>query len=216
MAIIHRATLQPTKLELLAGWLPSHPWFGGDDTALTQVGAFRFDDPDGEVGLQVLLVRAGDDGPVYQVPMTYRADPLEGASDGLIGEMDHSVLGHRYVYDGCHDPVFVSELVRAVLTGGTEVDELVTVDGTTTTAPKSVRVTGSGQPLSAAPLVEHLHVTSAGSDSSLTVVRTAGLEVTLPRVLSGALAIDGHSTLVGEWGDGEAACLASLRDVASA
>jgi hypothetical protein len=35
-------------------------------------------------------------------------------------------------------------------------------------------------------------------------------------VLSGALAIDGHSTLVGEWGDGESACLASLRDVASA
>ena len=27
MAVIHRTTLSPGKLELLAAWLPSQPWY---------------------------------------------------------------------------------------------------------------------------------------------------------------------------------------------
>ena len=63
--------------------------------------------------------------------MTYRPEPLADAEDALMGEMQHTVLGTRYVYDGCHDPVFVGELVRAVLTGGTQCPR----SGTPTTAP---------------------------------------------------------------------------------
>ena len=29
MAVIHRTTLEPTKLELLTTWLPSRPWYHG-------------------------------------------------------------------------------------------------------------------------------------------------------------------------------------------
>ena len=29
MAVIHRTTLKPTKLELLTSWLPSRPWYRG-------------------------------------------------------------------------------------------------------------------------------------------------------------------------------------------
>ena len=29
MGIIHRTTLTPGKLELLAGWLPAQPWYRG-------------------------------------------------------------------------------------------------------------------------------------------------------------------------------------------
>jgi len=212
MAIIHRATLQPTKLELIAGWLPSRPWFADDDTAeLAQVGAFRFDDPAGEVGLQVVIVRATPDGPLYQVPLTYRDAPLEGATDALVGETAHSVLGTRYVYDGCHDPVFVGELVRTVLTGDHEVDELLEADGETTTLPKSMHARGSGQPMAAVPLPDALEVTSAGGDGSLTVVRAGSVEVTVPRVLVPGTTIDGASTLVGEWDDGRSVCLATVR-----
>ena len=91
MAVIHRATLTPGKLELLAGWLPARPWCPGVED-LRQLGAYRFDDPAGEVGLEAFLLQAAD-GPVLHVPVTYRAAPLEGAEDHLVGTMEHSVLG---------------------------------------------------------------------------------------------------------------------------
>src|SRR6476661_8472149 len=77
MAIIHQAELQPTKLELLQGWLPRQPWFTGDGAALIKVGAFRFDDPEGEVGIETILVAA--DGSVFQVPLSYQGSPLHDA-----------------------------------------------------------------------------------------------------------------------------------------
>ena len=65
MAIIHEATLTPTKLELLTQWLPGRAWFPEDSADdLRRVAACRFDDPDGEVGVEILVVRKGDDGPL--------------------------------------------------------------------------------------------------------------------------------------------------------
>lgn len=76
MALLHRANLHPTKLELLAAWLPGRSWFHGQDTAdLVRVAGYRFDDPAGAVGIETMLVKAGD-GPVHQVPLTYRGAPL--------------------------------------------------------------------------------------------------------------------------------------------
>ncbi len=109
MAIIHRATITPTKLELLEEWL------GGDlsgDSALQQVASYRFDDPKGEVGIEALLVTRG--GPVRQAVLTYRATPLDAAADHLITTMEHSVLGTRWVYDGQGDPVAVAAYQRAL------------------------------------------------------------------------------------------------------
>ncbi len=58
MAIIHRTTLIPAKLELLASWLPAQPWYLGSEHApeLTKVGGFRLDDPEGEVGIEFMVV----------------------------------------------------------------------------------------------------------------------------------------------------------------
>lgn len=50
------ATLVPTKLELLAAWLPGQAWFAGDAADLKRVASYRFADPDGEVGIETLLV----------------------------------------------------------------------------------------------------------------------------------------------------------------
>ena len=52
MAVIHRTTLEPTKLELLTTWLPSRPWYdgGAEGPQLARAGGFRLDDPEGEVG----------------------------------------------------------------------------------------------------------------------------------------------------------------------
>jgi hypothetical protein len=144
MALLYRADLVPSKLELLAGWAPQQPWFVGDPNApLTNVASFRFDDPDGEVGVETLLVRAGD-GPVMQVPLTYRNEELPGAEEWFIGTMEHSVLGTRWTYDALGDPVYLAELARVILTGGSQVELWIEIDGVMTLREPTARVTGSG------------------------------------------------------------------------
>jgi len=114
MAIVHNTTMNPTKLELLAAWLPAQPWFSGSgrDPELTRVGGFRLDDPLGEVGIEFMLV--ADGSAVYQVPMTYHGRELPGADGRLIGTSEHGVLGKRWIYDGIRDPVLVAQLVALI------------------------------------------------------------------------------------------------------
>ncbi|WP_438489756.1 maltokinase N-terminal cap-like domain-containing protein [Streptomyces sp. S186] len=115
MAVIHHTTLKPTKLQLLTTWLPGRPWYRGAGQApqLTKAGGFRLDDPQGEVGIECLVVtdRSGDLPVTYFVPLTYRGEPLDGAEQGLIGTLEHGLLGRRWIYDGAHDPVLVGELI---------------------------------------------------------------------------------------------------------
>ncbi|WP_330341869.1 maltokinase N-terminal cap-like domain-containing protein [Streptomyces sp. NBC_00557] len=118
MAIIHRTTLKPTKLELLTDWLPSRPWYRGgpDAPALTKSGGFRLEDPEGEVGIEFMVATdtSAPEPTAYLAPLTYRAAPLAGAEHALVGTTEHGVLGSRWVYDGCHDPVLVAELLALI------------------------------------------------------------------------------------------------------
>ncbi|MFF4407564.1 1,4-alpha-glucan branching protein [Streptomyces sp. NPDC001404] len=123
MAVVHRTTLTPTKDELLASWLPTRPWYrpGAGAPQLERAGGFRLDDPKGEVGIEFMAVTdtAGAEPVTYLVPLSYRGAPLDGAEDALVGTMDHGVLGKRWAYDGCHDPVLVAELL-ALIEGRTQ------------------------------------------------------------------------------------------------
>src|SRR5262245_2869564 len=114
MAIFHRATITPTKAELIAEWAPTQPWGPPADAALDVIGSYRFDDPDGRVGMETHLASA--DGVLFQIPLTYRDEPLDGVADHLITEMEHSVLGPRWVYDGLHDPRLVVMLAAVTMT----------------------------------------------------------------------------------------------------
>jgi hypothetical protein len=110
-------------LELLAAWLPAQQWYRKNAGApeLSRAGGFRLDDPDGEVGMEFMVVTDMSGGrPVsYHVPLAYRGAPLDGADDGLVGTTEHGVLGRRWVYDGAHDPVLAGELL-ALLQGRAE------------------------------------------------------------------------------------------------
>jgi hypothetical protein len=111
VAEIHDTTMSPGKLELLTDWLPEQTWYVGRGGApqLTRVGGFRLDDPVGEVGIEFVFVAdaVGGDWTAYNVPMTYRGEPVPPAEAALIGTGHHGVLGSRWVYDGSRDPVLL-------------------------------------------------------------------------------------------------------------
>jgi maltokinase-like protein len=115
MALFHRATITPTKAELIADWAPTRPWGPAAPDPLEVIGSYRFDDPDGRVGMETHLVAAGN--ALLQVPLTYRDERLPGVEDALITEMQHSVLGTRWVYDGLRDPRFCMMLAAVAMTG---------------------------------------------------------------------------------------------------
>jgi hypothetical protein len=204
MAVLHKATLSPTKLDLLRAWLPSRPWFDGAGE-LQQVGAYRFDDPAGEVGIEALLVRSGD-GPVFHVPLTYRDAPLSGAEAFLVGTAEHSVLGKRWVYDGCGDPVAVAALATAMLGGGTQAEEYVDLGGRLEPRVPTATVVGSGS--GPVPAMD-IHDIRCHDDGPTTVVRTTTMEVVVARVVGADIAA--AETLTGRWDEGGPAVLAGLR-----
>ncbi|MFJ2740593.1 1,4-alpha-glucan branching protein [Streptomyces sp. NPDC087440] len=117
MATIYDTTVTPTKLELFTAWLPTRPWYQGTSATpdLAKAGGFRLDDPEGEVGLEFMVITdASGPSPVaYQIPVTYRGAPLEGAAAerAFIGTMEHGVLGTRWMYDGPLDPALVPQLL---------------------------------------------------------------------------------------------------------
>lgn len=195
MALLHRAELRPTKLELLTAWLPGRPWFAGTAGAdATRVAGWRFDDPAGEVGIETMLVRVGD-GPVLQVPLTYRGAPLPGADRWLVGTTEHSVLGPRWVYDGSADPVYASALAAAVLAGAGQAEEYFEVDGRREVRPPSMTVTGSRVGGVEPPVV---HALPEVVDGDLTLIRAEGIELALVRRPATAAA-PSDACLTGTW-----------------
>src|ERR1700761_3764669 len=175
MAVIHHTTLTPGKLELLAAWLPRQPWYRGrdDEPDLARAGGFRLDDPDGQVGLEFMVVTDVATSTTYHVPVTYRDHELPGATEGLIGTAEHGVLGHRWVYDGAHDPVLVAQLV-ALIQGQAEPQ----AQSTTNTADPTVT---SGSPVAAGPLAASGAATAASTGE--------GTEVRVPVDAGGSLVV---------------------------
>ena len=119
VAEIHTtANLRPTKIELVQGWMGEQRWYAakGQQPRLRLLATWRLDDPAGEVGVETLVLadEAGPEPVVYQVPLTYRGEPLGSADHALVGTMEHSVLGRRWVYDGPHDPVYAAQLLELV------------------------------------------------------------------------------------------------------
>jgi hypothetical protein len=100
--------------------------------------------------MEVHLVTSGE--MIVQVPLTYRDEPMVGAEDALITEMEHSVLGTRWVYDGLRDPRLVVMLAAVTMTGQGEALGMVEYDGRWHIAPTNVRIEGGGWGLERVPV----------------------------------------------------------------
>jgi hypothetical protein len=208
MALLHDATVIPSKLELLAEWLPGRSWFTGD-AEVQRIAAYRFDDPAGEVGVETFLVSAGDDT-VFQVPMTYRNAALPGKDDFLLGTTEHSVLGTRWVYDGCADPTWAAALATAILTGGTQAEEFLNRNGRLESRAPSATVRGNGTRGTSVP---EIVAVSCFDQGATTVVRANNLELVVARVVGAA--VEGTQTLTGSWAGNEPVVLAAARLLSS-
>lgn len=207
MALVHAASIQPSKIEMLRTWAPTQPWFTGDDVGLEQIAAYRFDDPDGEVGIETLLVRSGD-GPVLQIPVTYRGGPLAGADEWLVTEMEHSVLGRRWVYDACGDPVYAAALATAILGGGSEAAIEREADGVRTLLEPTMRVTGSGSTTD----VGTVGLVDVHDRDAATLIVTSAAEIEVLRVVGDNSWSLAGETLTGTWpGHDEPGLLAVAR-----
>jgi hypothetical protein len=204
MAIVYpNAELDPGKRELMDAWLPSRPWFDGEPRK--PVGSFRFDDPEGEVGMEGFLL-GGEGLSTLFLPLTYRSAELPGAEAYLVGTTEHSVLGTRWVYDGAGDPVFVQSLVTAVLTGATGVDHEYDLGNGPESRPTNAQVRGSGTPDADLPQVTTV---SSQDEGPLTVIDADGVTVVLARVVGADVSTD--HTLSATWKAGQEVVIAGVR-----
>jgi maltokinase-like protein len=204
MALLHKATVDPSKRELMTAWLATRPWAEGFDPVRT-IASYRFDDPAGEVGLEAALL-VDDAGALVHVPVSYRAAPLDGADAFLVGTTEHSVLGTRWVYDACGDPVWAAALATAIATGGVGAEQYFEIDGERVMVEPRMTVQGSGRPDAPAPsagAIDDIH-----DEGPTTVTRTGDVELVVVRLIGTDL--DAAHTLTGRWGDASGV-LAGLR-----
>ncbi|WP_336855311.1 maltokinase N-terminal cap-like domain-containing protein [Sinomonas albida] len=206
MAIIHRATLVPSKLELIDPWLDLQGWAAGSSGELSRRGSYRLDDPDGEVGIEGFLISRGET--TFHLLLTYRAAPLDGGDSWLIGTMQHSALGERWAYDGLGDPVAVAALARAAAGRQAQAELEVHDDG----APvgrlePDLRVHSTAAGPDFAPIPRSVALPKPVSDRAVAEIDLGGTRLSVARTL-GAPLPDG-AQLVAEWAGGQAT-LASL------
>lgn len=208
MAVIHPTTMSPTKLELLAAWLPGRPWYqgAGGEPRLSRTGGFRLDDPKGEVGIEFMAVtdESGGTPVTYHVPLTYRGAPLDGAQEALVGTSEHGVLGLRWIYDGAHDPVLADRLAACLLGEAEPQAQSAsdTPDPSVSVHPaEGLRVPGGLPVVTDGPLGTDLLVRGPGGQLALTVRRVlrpepeegAGGEPSLGHVTAGWTLPDGQA-----------------------
>jgi len=146
-------------------------------------------------------------GSTLFVPVTYRAAALPAGDAGLIGTMEHSVLGRRWVYDACVDPVFVATVLATIREGGHEAALSVhRADGTVVQRESTARARGTGDP--ATPSIDPGEAVLAVDADGFTEVRAAAARVNVARRVG--VELPGGPALVGEYAGGTGLLLVTV------
>lgn len=192
MAVLHGdASLSPSKLEVLTAWLPSQPWAPRGPIEI--IASYRLDDPAGHVGVECFALSVGS--AVVHLPVTYRGAPLEGGV--LIGEMEHSQLGHRWVYDGSADPVAVAAIIRTIVSGGEQARlEIHRRNAEVEEREPAATVRGSGH--GSPDEVGNIDGVSLESLGAVASVSAGGYDLDVLRVV-GSGPVSGEQTLFAVW-----------------
>jgi len=105
---------------LLFAWMPAQRWYPakGRGVGLRDLGSASWttEVPGVDVVTHVIGLDSGDRLDVVQVPLTYRSAPREDLAGALVGVLS-SGPDSRHVYDGTHDPAYVSALLGALRVG---------------------------------------------------------------------------------------------------
>lgn len=177
IAQIYDATLNPTKEQIAAT-------FGG---FVELLGSYRLVDPDDVAGIEV-LIGTDLDGRIVQLPVTYRSAELD--PEHTLTQMDHNILGHRWVTNALGDPVAVTQFIRTILAGD---DGAEFSDGT----PAALDIIGSGDTPDVQ--VSQVDIKEATRQRAVGTVRVddrvRGFRLHMPRVpLSPRSIEEGHNT----------------------
>ncbi|MFD0787935.1 hypothetical protein ACFQZ8_28845, partial [Micromonospora azadirachtae] len=124
-----------------------------------------------------------------------RDAPLDGAQWWLVGTVEHSVLGRRWVYDACGDPVYGAALASAVLTGAGQAEEYFEVDGRREVRAPSMAIAADSPRLVAVPPIGSIDKIE---DGELTRIVCGSVELTVLRRLGEHSDLPG-SRLTGSW-----------------
>jgi 1,4-alpha-glucan branching enzyme len=172
-------TLTPGFADFLPGWLASRRWYAGKGRTpvLRRIGGLRMQDPAGEVGIEVhlLLDESGPAPLVYQVPLTYRGEPVEAMHTALVATAEHSELGTRWIYDGCHDPAYVQALLDLVHDSAT-----VRSGGAEGTSEATGHPVGQD---AARPVVGRSAVLTGEQSNTSIIVETTDPQASLPLII---------------------------------
>jgi hypothetical protein len=110
---------------------------------------------------------------------------LQSREASLLGTMEHSVLGTRYVYDACADPVFVATVLDTIRCGGRQADLLLKrADGTEVARGPNAMANGDG--VSSVPHHDPGQPVSPTDQSDRTTIAGPGFEITVMRRLEEA------------------------------
>ena len=121
----------------LAEWISGQRWYAGKGGTpqLREIGSFNLT---GENPTRVVTHLLLDEIPgrpaLYQVPITERSAPLEGADAALIGVVNDEQGDLVYLYDAPHDPVYATRLLRLILDGAHADGPQASADGVPVTA----------------------------------------------------------------------------------
>jgi hypothetical protein len=130
------------------------------------------------------------------VPLTYRAEPLADGEPWLIGTLEHSVLGQRWVYDACGDPVYVATLAGTILSGGSQAQEFIEVDGRLKAREPLAQVVGSG---SVEVDIEPIGSLTVQTDEGITFITDGRYELNVVRTPGSADVPASVETLSATW-----------------
>jgi predicted trehalose synthase len=132
--------------EFLAEWMTRQRWYAnkGGSPALEEIGSWSLaaasnaTDPDGVELVTHLVIDHGVGTPVlYQVPLSYRTGPLQGADHAIVGTLDDG----RTVYDGPHDPAWALSMLAMIVDGAEGTGDRMHVAGRHSAGAPAVRPT---------------------------------------------------------------------------